>query len=101
MGYWHSNQDEMKAKVGQLLYNLYLAERLKAEVVEKLYSKNRISLQIDLGKDKDGNDVVMDILLSRIPPKVREIKEDEGVPEPPQQEPQGVINPEEEPYKTT
>lgn len=73
----------MKAKVGQLLYNLYLTERLKAEVLEKLYSKNQLSLRIDLGKDRDGHDIIMDILISRITPQVKEIKEDEGVPEPP------------------
>ncbi|MBI2184484.1 MAG: hypothetical protein HYU39_05940 [Thaumarchaeota archaeon] len=74
----------MKAKVGQLLYNLYLTDRLKAEVLEKLYSKNQISLRIDLGKDRDGKDIIMDILISRITPQVKAMKEDEGVPEPAQ-----------------
>jgi hypothetical protein len=86
MGYWAASDDEMKAKIGQLLYNLILTDRLKAEVVEKLYSRNQISLRVDLGRDKEGNNIVMDILLSRIPPQVREMKEDKGIPEPSQPE---------------
>ena len=86
MGYWAVSDDEMKAKIGQLLYNMILTDRLKAEVVEKLYSRNQISLRVDLGRDKEGNNIVMDILLSRIPPQVREMKEDKGIPEPSQPE---------------
>ena len=82
MGYWYGSEDELKAKVGQLLYNTYLVDRLKVEILEKLSVRNQVSLRIELGKDKYGNDIVMDVFLNRFSPKVKEIKEDTGVPEP-------------------
>jgi len=39
MPHWFTGEEELKAKIGQLLYNTYLVERLKGEIVEKLYSK--------------------------------------------------------------
>ena len=86
MGYWFTGEDELKAKVGQLLYNMYLVDRLKLEILEKLSARNQVSMHIELGKDKYGNDIVLDVFLNRFSPKVKEIKEDKGVPEPMAQE---------------
>lgn len=82
MGYWYGTEDELKAKIGQLLYNMYLVDRLKVEILEKLAVRNQVSMRIQLGKDKHGNDIIMDVFLNRFSPKVKEIKEDTGVPEP-------------------
>ena len=86
MGYWFSGEDELKAKIGQLLYNVYLVDRLKLEILEKLSARNQVSMHIELGKDKYGNDLVLDVFLNKFSPKVKEMKEDEGVPEPMAQE---------------
>ena len=82
MGYWFNSEEELKAKIGQLLYNVYLVDRLKGELLEKLSVRNQVSMRIDLGQDKSGNDVVLDVFLNRFSPKVKEMKEDTGVPEP-------------------
>jgi len=82
MGHWFTGEEELKAKIGQLLYNTYLVERLKGEIVEKLHSKNQVSIRMELGKDRTGNDIVLDIFLNRFSPDLRGIKEDKGIPEP-------------------
>jgi hypothetical protein len=94
MGYWFNSEEELKAKIGQLLYNMYLVDRLKAELLEKLSVRNQVSMRIELGQDKSGNDVVLDVFLNRFSPKVKEMKEDTGVPEPMVQE--STSNPAEE-----
>ncbi|MBM3898376.1 MAG: hypothetical protein FJ358_07645 [Thaumarchaeota archaeon] len=94
MGYWFNSEEELKAKIGQLLYNMYLVDRLKAELLEKLSVRNQVSMRIELGQDKTGNDVVLDVFLNRFSPKVKEMKEDTGVPEPMVQE--STSNPPEE-----
>ena len=86
MGYWFNSEEELKAKIGQLLYNMYLVDRLKGELLEKLSVRNQVSMRIELGQDKSGNDVILDIFLNRFSPKVKEMKEDTGVPEPMAQE---------------
>ncbi len=82
MGHAFNGEEELKAKIGQLLYNTYLVERLKGEIVEKLYSKNQVSIRMELGKDRTGNDIVLDIFVNRFSPDLRGIKEDKGIPEP-------------------
>ena len=83
MPHWMTGEEELKAKIGQLLYNTYLVERLKGEIVEKLYSKNQLSMRMELGKDRAGNDIVLDIFLNKFSSDLRGIKEDKGIPEPP------------------
>ncbi len=83
MGHWFTGEEELKGKIGQLLYNSYLVERLKGEIMEKLYSRNKVSMRIELGKDRTGNDIVLDIFLNRFSSGLRGIKEDKGIPEPP------------------
>ena len=47
-------------------------------------------MRIELGQDKSGNDVVLDVFLNRFSPKVKEMKEDTGIPEPLAQENEGT-----------
>jgi len=75
MSYWFNSEEELKAKIGQLLYNMYLVDRLKAELLEKLSVRNQVSMRIELGQDKSGNDVVLDVFLNRFSPKVKEMNE--------------------------
>ena len=82
MGYWLNSEEDLKAKIGQLLYNMYIVDRLKGEILEKLSVRNQVSVRIDLGQDKSGNDIVLDVFLNRFSPKLKEMKEDHGVPEP-------------------
>lgn len=95
MGYWFSGEDELKAKIGQLLYNMYLVDRLKLEILEKLSARNQVSMHIELGKDKYGNDLVLDVFLNKFSPKIKEMKEDEGIPEPMAEESASSSPPEE------
>lgn len=95
MGYWFNSEEELKAKIGQLLYNMYLVDRLKTELLEKLSARNQVSMRIELGQDKYGNDIVLDVFLNRFSPKVKEMKEDTGVPEPLTQETSAGNQPEE------
>lgn len=60
--------DEFESKLGQFIYTMIMYERLKEYLVEKVRGRGRISIRIDLGKDKAGNSVVMDITLSSISP---------------------------------
>ena len=94
MSYWFNSEEELKAKIGQLLYNMYLVDRLKAELLEKLSVRNQVSMRIELGQDKSGNDVVLDVFLNRFSPKVKEMKENTGIPEPMAEE--NASNPPEE-----
>ena len=82
MRYRHIGEEELKSKIGQLLYNTYLVERLKSEIKENLHSRNQLSLRMDLGSDSGGNDIVLDIFLNRFSPELSNIKNSKGIPEP-------------------
>ena len=84
MGYFYEDERELEAKVGQFIYNTVLTERLREFLVRRVRDKDNVSLRIDLGRDRTGNQVVMDVLISRITPEVARLKSTEGEPEPPQ-----------------
>ena len=83
MGYFYEDERELEAKVGQFIYNTVLTERLREFLVRRVRDKNNVSLRIDLGKDRTGNQIVMDVLISRITPEIAKLKSTDGEPEPP------------------
>ena len=82
MGYYYEDEREREAKVGQFIYNTVLTERLREFLVRRVKDKDNVSLRIDLGKDRTGNQIVMDVLISRITPQIAKLKSTDGEPEP-------------------
>jgi len=62
--------DEFESKLGQFVYTMVMYERLKEYLVEKVRGRGRVSVRIDLGKDKVGNQVFMDVLLTSVRPQM-------------------------------
>ncbi|MEM2236880.1 MAG: hypothetical protein QXR26_01385 [Candidatus Caldarchaeum sp.] len=58
--------DEFESKLGQLIYTLVMYERLREYVLEKLRGKDRLSVRINLGNDKYGNQVFMDVVITSV-----------------------------------
>jgi hypothetical protein len=69
-----SDDDQLKAKIGQILYNNYITDRLREEVLQRVAHRNSLALRISLGKDSNGEEVCLDILVNRIRPEVEELK---------------------------
>lgn len=57
--------EEFEAKLGQFIYTLVMYERLKEYLLEKVSSRQGVSLRIELGTDSEGNTVYLDVRLSR------------------------------------
>src|SRR5579875_1786200 len=68
------DDDQLKAKIGQILYNNYITDRLKEEVLQRVAHRNSLALRMSLGKDSTGEEVFLDILVNRIRPEVEELK---------------------------
>ena len=64
----------MKAKIGQILYNNYITDRLKEEVLQRVAHRNSLALRMSIGKDSTGDEVYLDILVNRVRPEVEELK---------------------------
>ncbi|MEM0384365.1 MAG: hypothetical protein QXV27_05925 [Candidatus Caldarchaeum sp.] len=61
--------DEFESKLGQFIYTMVMYERLREYLLEKLRGKDRLSVRINLGADKAGNQVVMDVVLTAVKPQ--------------------------------
>jgi hypothetical protein len=72
----------MKAKIGQILYNNYITDRLREEVLQRVAHRNSLALRMSLGKDPSGEEVFLDILVNRIRPEVEELKRSVSSSEP-------------------
>jgi len=61
--------DEFESKLGQFIYTMVMYERLREYLFEKLKGKDRVSVRINLGNDKSGNQVIMDVILTTVKPQ--------------------------------
>jgi hypothetical protein len=68
------DDEQLKAKIGQILYNNYITDRLREEVLQRVAHRNSLSLRMSLGKDPSGEEVFLDILVSRSMPEVDKLK---------------------------
>ncbi|MCS7138330.1 MAG: hypothetical protein NZ941_08200, partial [Candidatus Caldarchaeum sp.] len=62
--------DEFESKLGQFIYTMVMYERLREYLLEKLRGKDRLSVRINLGTDKSGNQVLMDVVLTAVKPQL-------------------------------
>jgi hypothetical protein len=62
--------DEFESKLGQFIYTMVMYERLKEYLLERLRGKDRLSVRINLGADKAGNQVFMDVVLTSVKPQL-------------------------------
>ncbi|MDW8083869.1 MAG: hypothetical protein RMI49_01525 [Candidatus Caldarchaeum sp.] len=62
--------DEFESKLGQFIYTMVMYERLRDYLLEKLKGKDRLSVRINLGADKTGNQVFMDVILTAVKPQL-------------------------------
>jgi len=62
--------DEFESKLGQFIYTMVMYERLKEYLVEKVKGRGRVSVRINLGQDKSGNHIFMDVILTSVKPEV-------------------------------
>ncbi|MCS6784352.1 MAG: ParB N-terminal domain-containing protein [Candidatus Caldarchaeum sp.] len=62
--------DEFESKLGQFIYTMVMYERLRDYLLEKLKGKDRLSVRINLGSDKSGNQVFMDVILTAVRPQL-------------------------------
>ncbi|MHB8567434.1 MAG: ParB/RepB/Spo0J family partition protein [Nitrososphaerales archaeon] len=69
-----ADDDQLKAKIGQILYNNYITDRLREEVLQRVAHRNSLALRMSIGKDSTGEEVYLDILVNRVRPEVEELK---------------------------
>jgi hypothetical protein len=69
-----SDDDQLKAKIGQILYNNYITDRLREEVLQRVAHRNSLALRMSLGRDSNGEEVYLDILVNRVRPEVEQLK---------------------------
>jgi len=69
-----ADDDQLKAKIGQILYNNYITDRLREEVLQRVAHRNSMSLRMTLGRDPTGEEVFLDILINRTRPEVDQLK---------------------------
>ncbi len=62
--------DEFESKVGQFIYTMVMYERLKEYLLERVKGRGKVSLRINLGTDKSGNTVFMDVILTTVKPQM-------------------------------
>ncbi|MEM0348984.1 MAG: ParB N-terminal domain-containing protein [Candidatus Caldarchaeum sp.] len=62
--------DEFESKLGQFIYTMVMYERLRDYLLDKLKGKDRVSVRINLGSDRSGNQVVMDVVLTTVRPQL-------------------------------
>lgn len=62
--------DEFESKLGQFIYTMVMYERLRDYILEKLKGKDRLSVRINLGADKFGNQVFMDVIITSVKPSL-------------------------------
>jgi len=68
------DDDQLKAKIGQILYNNYITDRLREEVIQRVAHRNSMSLRMTLGRDSSGEEIFLDILINRTRPDVEQLK---------------------------
>ena len=62
--------DEFESKVGQFIYTMVMYERLREYLLDKVKGRGRVSVRINLGQDKHGNHIFMDIILTSVKPEM-------------------------------
>lgn len=75
------DDDQLKAKIGQILYNNYITDRLREEVLQRVAHRNSLALRMSLGRDSNGEEVYLDILVNRVRPEVEQLKKSVRVDE--------------------
>lgn len=75
------DDDQLKAKIGQILYNNYITDRLREEVLQRVAHRNSLALRMSLGKDSNGEEVYLDILVNRARPELEQLKKSVKVDE--------------------
>ncbi len=68
------DDEQLKAKIGQILYNNYITDRLREEVLQRVAHRNSLALRMSLGRDPSGEEVFLDILVNRVRPEIEELK---------------------------
>jgi ParB-like nuclease domain len=68
------DDDQLKAKIGQILYNNYITDRLREEVLQRVAHRNSVSLRMSMGRDASGEEIFLDILINRTRPEIEELK---------------------------
>jgi hypothetical protein len=68
------DDEQLKAKIGQILYNNYITDRLREEVLQRIAHRNNLSLRMSLGKDSTGEEIFLDVLVNRARPEVEKLK---------------------------
>lgn len=62
--------DEFESKLGQFIYTMVMYERLREYLLERLRGKDRLNIRLNLGEDKAGNQVFMDVVLTAVKPQL-------------------------------
>ena len=62
--------DEFESKLGQFIYTMVMYERLREYLLDKVKGRGRVSVRINLGQDKSGNHVFMDVILTSVKPEM-------------------------------
>jgi len=67
------SSEEFEAKLGQFIYTMVMYERLKEYLLDKAASRRGAAFRIELGMDREGNSVYLDIRISK---EKKEVKHD-------------------------
>ena len=70
------DNEQLKAKVGQILYNEFITGRLKEEVLAQFLQRGPIELSYSLGKDSDGEEICINARIYRRPAQLETFKEE-------------------------
>jgi len=77
-----TGDDELESKVGQFIYTMVMYERLREFLMERVRGRGRLSFRIELGKDRLGRQVMMDVAVSTVLPPPGKLNVPAGEPEP-------------------
>ncbi len=70
------DNEQLKAKVGQILYNEFITGRLKEEVLAQFMQRGPIELSYSLGRDSNREEICINARIYRKPVQLESLKQE-------------------------
>jgi hypothetical protein len=70
------DNEQLKAKIGQILYNEFITGRLKDEVLSQFAQRGNIDLSYSLGPDTNGDEIRIDARIYRASSGLERVKQE-------------------------
>lgn len=72
------DNEQLKAKIGQVLYNEFITGRLKEEILSQFMQRGTIDLSYSLGKDANGDEICVNARIYRRPAQLEKFGQELG-----------------------